>query len=88
MTALNQTNKQTRVIKDASFRGDIHLKKGKRSDAPEKVVTHDEGEVQKGYEACGSGSQSRIGLDFDKLGEASWRIMHFSPVFSWLQDRH
>ena len=43
---------------------------------------------EKGYEACGSGSQSRIGLDFDKLGEASWRIMHFSPVFSWLQDRH
>ena len=43
---------------------------------------------KKGYEACGSGSQSRIGLDFDKLGEASWRIMHFSPVFSWLQDRH
>ena len=43
---------------------------------------------EKANEVCGSGSQSRIGLDFDKLGEASWRIMHFSPVFSWLQDRH
>ena len=42
----------------------------------------------KGYKVCGSGSQSRIGLDFDKLREASWRIMHFSPVFFWLQDRH
>ena len=42
---------------------------------------------EKGNEACVPGSQSRIGLDFDKLREASWRIMHFSPVFSWLQDR-
>ena len=36
---------------------------------------------KKGYEACGSGSQSRIGLDFDKLREASWRIMHFLSCF-------
>ena len=36
---------------------------------------------EKGYEACGSGSQSRIGLHFDKLREATWRIMHFSPGF-------
>ena len=42
---------------------------------------------EKANKACGSGSQSRIGLDFDKLKEAGWRITHFSPVFSWLRDR-
>ena len=42
---------------------------------------------EKANEACGSGSQSRIGLDFDKLREAGWRITHFSSVFSWLRDR-
>ena len=42
---------------------------------------------EKANKACGSGSQSRIGLDFDKLREAGWRITHFSPVFSWLRDR-
>ena len=42
---------------------------------------------EKANEACGSGSQSRIELDFDKLREAGWRITHFSPVFSWLRDR-
>ena len=53
---------------------------------PEKRLITMKEKSEKGNEACGSGSQSRIGLDFDKLMESGWRVTHFSPVFSWLQD--
>ena len=66
------------MIKKASFRGDIHLKKRGKVMPPRKQLHTMKVKSEKGNEACGSGSQSRI---------ASWRIMHFSPVFSWLQDR-
>ena len=49
---------------------------------PKKRLHTMKGKSEKGNEACSSGSQSRIGPDFDKLREAGWRITHFSPVFS------
>ena len=45
------------------------------------------GKSEKGNEACSSGSQSRIGPDFDKLREAGWRITHFSPSCFLLASR-
>ena len=63
------------------------LEKGKVEVMPPKKWLHTMKEKsEKCNEAYGSGSQSRIVLDFDKLREAGWRIMHFSSVFSWLQD--
>ena len=54
---------------------------------PRKRLQSIKEKSEKGNEARGSGSQTRIGLYFDKLREAGWRITHFSPLFSWLQDR-
>ena len=65
--------------------GNMGFKKGKVEVMPPKKRLYTIKEKsEKGNEACGSGSQSRIGPDFDKLREAGWRITHFSPAFSWL----
>ena len=53
---------------------------------PKKWLRMMKEKSEKGNEARGLGSQSRRGLDFDKLRGAGWRITHFSPVFSWIQD--
>ena len=76
------------MIEEASFKGNIGLKKGKVEVMPPKKRLHTIKEKsEKGNKACGSGSQWRKRPDFDKLREAGWRITHFSPVFSCLQDR-
>ena len=43
-----ESNRQTHLIEEAGFKGNIGLKKGKVEVTPPKAVTHDEGEVRKG----------------------------------------
>ena len=76
------------MIEEASLERKYTFKKREKYVMPRRKRLHTMKEKSgKANEACGSGSQSRRGLDFDKLRETGWRITHFSPVFSWLRDR-